>query len=361
MTIPAGICCQWAPFPMGNMDLRDRLAGSLRKLHLVMISIEDWVLIQRDSFDIHIDEEPYHALQIYANIAKKKYIIRAWGTSFKSGTFSSAEELALLCSATFGRTMPCLGYLGSDPGGMSLVQVRHPCPRWISKSCSVTFDKNQSGLIVGLCPACSGEKTSGTNHLVEEVPIERKSSVSLATTAVRRKQVQNHKSSVPSDDHHTDDTMDSFDRHEVENQRVENTHKGEPRQVSSLKFKLFPSWQGFCFKATHPVVLIFSHVLSSPSLQERKRLKPEPIVKEGGGSQTQNGNRAEKVTQEKEARVKSQDKKADLQTCDKCGKVLKGIDTLRYHIKAVHENLREWKCDEPGCDKAFVESHQLDK
>ena len=103
------------------------------------------------------------------------------------------------------------------------------------------------------------------------------------------------------------------------------------------------------------------YVLSSPSLQERKRLKPEPIVKEGGGSQTQNGNKAEKVNQEKEARVKSQDKKADLQTCDKCGKVLKGIDTLRYHIKAVHENLREWKCDEPGCDKAFVESHQLDK
>ena len=62
-----------------------------------------------------------------------------------------------------------------------------------------------------------------------------------------------------------------------------------------------------------------------------------------------------------ECAISAQDKKADLQTCDKCGKVLKGIDTLRYHIKAVHENLREWKCDEPGCDKAFVESHQLDK
>ena len=115
-------------------------------------------------------------------------------------------------------------------------------------------------------------------------------------------------------------------------------------------------------KAIYFEILIFSPVLTRPLFhQERKRLKPEPIVKEGGGSQTQNGNKAEKVNQEKEARVKSQDKKADLQTCDKCGKVLKGIDTLRYHIKAVHENLREWKCDEPGCDKAFVESHQLDK
>ena len=103
MTIPAGICCQWAPFPMRNMDFRDRLVGSLRKLHLVMISIEDWVLIQRDSFDIHIDEEPYHALQIYANIAKKKYIIRAWGASFKSGALSSSEELAVLCQHGHGQ------------------------------------------------------------------------------------------------------------------------------------------------------------------------------------------------------------------------------------------------------------------
>ena len=60
-----------------------------------------------------------------------------------------------------------------------------------------------------------------------------------------------------------------------------------------------------CFKATYPLVLIFSRVLlSSPSLQERKRLKPEPIVKkEAGGSQTQNGDKAEKVNQEKEVRL----------------------------------------------------------
>ena len=235
MTIPAGICCQWAPFPMGNMDFRDRLAGALHELHLVLISIEDWLLIQRESFDIHIDEEPYHALQIYANLAKRKYVIRVWGTSVKSGEYSTMEELTSLCASNFGRTVSCLGYLGADPGGMALVQVRHPCPRWISKTCAVTFDKNQSGLIVGLCSACSGERASGGNHLAEEVPLRRKSSaMSNESSKSRLKQGQNQKSSNHSEDHYPDDPMDSLDW-PTEKQKVEETHQpGEPRQVSWL-------------------------------------------------------------------------------------------------------------------------------
>ena len=220
---------------MGNMDFRDRLAGALCELHLVLISIEDWVLIQRESFDIHIDEEPYHALQIYANLAKKKYVIRVWGTSVQSGGFSTVEELSSLCASSFGRTVPCLGYLGADPGGMALVQVRHPCPRWISESCAVTFDKNQSGLIVGLCSACSGERASGGNHLAEEVPLRRKSSAaSHESSKSRLKQGQNQKSSNHSEDHYPDDPMDSLDW-PTEKQKVEETHQpGEPRQVSWL-------------------------------------------------------------------------------------------------------------------------------
>ena len=46
-------------------------------------------------------------------------------------------------------------------------------------------------------------------------------------------------------------------------------------------------------------------------------------------------------------------------TCDKCGMVLKGIGSLRHHIKAIHENTRDHKCDHPGCGKAFVQSYQL--
>ena len=246
LTIPAGRqrhpCCQWAAPLMGDMDFRDRLAGALHELHLVLISIEDWLLIQRESFDIHIDEEPYHALQIYANLAKKKYVIRVWGTSVKSGGFSTVEELASLCASNFGRRVSCLGYLGADPGGIALVQVRHPCPRWISKSCAVTFDKNQSGLIVGLCSACSGESVKrGINHLAEEVPLRRKSSASYessrSSSRSRLKQGQHQKSANDSEDHYPDlDPIDSLDWPETEKRKVEDTNqRGEPRQVSWLQ------------------------------------------------------------------------------------------------------------------------------
>ena len=238
LTIPAGRqhhpWCQWAASPMGNMDFRDRLAGALHELHLVLISIEDWLLIQRESFDIHIDEEPYHALQIYANLAKRKYVIRVWGTSVKSGEFSTMEELTSLCASNFGRTVSCLGYLGADPGGMALVQVRHPCPRWISKTCAVTFDKNQSGLIVGLCSACSGERANGKNHFAEEVPLRRKSSAShesARSNSGRLMQNQNQKSANHSEDSYPDDPMDSLDW--PEKRKVEDSRqRGEPRQVS---------------------------------------------------------------------------------------------------------------------------------
>ena len=53
--------------------------------------------------------------------------------------------------------------------------------------------------------------------------------------------------------------------------------------------------------------------------------------------------------------------KDEAQTCDKCGLVLKSLNNLRHHIKAIHDNLREFKCDHPGCDREFVGSSALKK
>ena len=246
------------------MDFQDGLARSLRELHLVLISIEDWVLIQRESFDIHIDEEPYHALQIYANLTKKKYVIRVWGTSVKSGELSSVEELKQLCVSSFGKTVPCLGYLGEDPGGMRLVQVRHPCPRWISRSCAVTFDKNQSGLNVGLCSACSGERVSNGNHLAEEVPLRRKSNTNHdSSNSSRLKQDQNHNSGNHSDDKFQDELIDSADWSQTDKRKVEVTSKhGEPRQVSGFPEQYVPQKILFLGKTFfgHMVISVFFHI-----------------------------------------------------------------------------------------------------
>ena len=140
-----------------SMDYR-RLSGILEELHLLLIILEDWILIQRASIDIHINEEPYHSIQVYANTMTKKYVVRAWGKSIKSGDLATTEDLKELCAEYFGKFVACAGYLGPHPGqGLDLVRVNFPCSRWISKSCAVTFAHDQDALIVGLCSACSGE------------------------------------------------------------------------------------------------------------------------------------------------------------------------------------------------------------
>ena len=139
------------------MDYRG-LSGILEELHLLLVILEDWILIQRASIDIHINEEPYHSIQVYANTMTKRYVIRAWGKSIRSGHLATIEDLKELCKDYFGKFVACAGYLGPHPGqGLDLVRVSYPCTRWISRSCAVTFAHDQEALIIGLCPACSGE------------------------------------------------------------------------------------------------------------------------------------------------------------------------------------------------------------
>ena len=38
---------------------------------LLAITVEDWILIQRSSFDLHIDDLPYHAIQVYVKVTSR--------------------------------------------------------------------------------------------------------------------------------------------------------------------------------------------------------------------------------------------------------------------------------------------------
>ena len=140
------------------MDL-EALQCVLRELNLTLVHVEDWVLVQRATFDLHIAEEPYHAVQLYANLATRKYVIRVWGRTFDWGEYTDKDQLCDLCVTNFRDTAACLGYLGPHPGsGLQLMEVNFPCSRWISESCAVRFDQSSDDLIIGLCPACSSDK-----------------------------------------------------------------------------------------------------------------------------------------------------------------------------------------------------------
>ena len=135
------------------------LQGVLRELNLCLIQVEDWILVQRANFDLHVADEPYHSIQLYANLTTRKYVIRVWGRTYDWGAYDNEEYLNDLCVTNFKDTAACLGYLGPHPGsGLQLVQVNFPCSRWISKSCVVRFAQSSDDLIVGLCPSCSSDK-----------------------------------------------------------------------------------------------------------------------------------------------------------------------------------------------------------
>ena len=158
-------------------DLRC-LSGILEELHLSLVQVEEWILIQRLTFDLRIDEEPYHSVQIYANMETRKYVVRVWGRTSDKGEFTSEEDLRLLCVRNFENTSACVGYLGTHPGGgLNLVHENFPCSRWVSNTCAVTFSQANDNLIIGLCPSCSGtdpgikkERIKEDNLLEEEEP-----------------------------------------------------------------------------------------------------------------------------------------------------------------------------------------------
>ena len=135
------------------------LQDVLRELQLTLVHVEDWILVQRANFDLHISEEPYHAVQLYANLVTRKYVVRVWGRTWDWGTLKDINEVRDLCIKNFRSTSACLGYLGPHPGsGLELMEVHFPCSRWISESCAVLFAQRSDDLIIGLCPACSSDK-----------------------------------------------------------------------------------------------------------------------------------------------------------------------------------------------------------
>ena len=153
-----------------KMDLAE-LSKVLEELQLSLTRIEEWILIQRASFDLRIDEEPYHSIQMYASLATKKFVVRVWGRSCHYGEFTNQEDLKVHCIINFKNTAACVGYLGPHPGGgLKLVRVNFPCPRWISKCCDVTFEQNSEKMIIGLCGSCSNNSTSATAVKLEEIP-----------------------------------------------------------------------------------------------------------------------------------------------------------------------------------------------
>ena len=139
----------------------------LREQSLYVFNIDGWSVIQRDKFDIQIEEHPYNSIQIFVNLKSDRYSIRVWGKIVRSGKVDTAEDLKDLCTYFFSHCAACVGYIGLYPGeGMNLNEVTHPFPRWVSESCKILHDQEHANQMVGICSGCSDGKFS----IIEELP-----------------------------------------------------------------------------------------------------------------------------------------------------------------------------------------------
>ena len=79
------------------MDISD-FSKYLREQSLYVFNIDGWSVIQRDKFDIQVEEHPYNSIQIYVNLESGRYSIRVWGKIVRSGKVDTAEDLKDLCT-----------------------------------------------------------------------------------------------------------------------------------------------------------------------------------------------------------------------------------------------------------------------
>ena len=158
--------------PPPAMDLSP-LSFVLAELKLALIHVgAKWALLQSSDFDLTLENEPYHAIQVYVNTESRQYLVRVWGKTRERGDFRQASELQTLCRNVFSRRVACAGYLVSQYDfhfGDDFVFVDYPCQRQISRCCELSYQLPESGLKsdregegVGMCAQCSSVSNTAT-------------------------------------------------------------------------------------------------------------------------------------------------------------------------------------------------------
>ena len=53
----------------------------------------DWVQIQRPEFDVVLEDEPFHNLEVLVNLRTAQFLLRIWGKTHQKGTIKSEQQL----------------------------------------------------------------------------------------------------------------------------------------------------------------------------------------------------------------------------------------------------------------------------
>ena len=74
------------------------VASVASAMGLAVVSVDGWMVVQRASFDLSLESEPYHAMQLMVNPASRDYLVRIWGKTRSRGKVRSRNCNHFGCS-----------------------------------------------------------------------------------------------------------------------------------------------------------------------------------------------------------------------------------------------------------------------
>ena len=155
----------------GQMDINSpKLNVVLFRMGIAKVTVENWMVLQRSTFDITVDGEPYSALQLFFNSHNGEYLIRVWGKTHSKGKIAkSVAELELLCNNIFVKGPACCpGQIGNG-AAESFVSIEYPFPRRISPDCAIAHLPEESDHVpIEICSQCTFD-TEGKIEIKEEI------------------------------------------------------------------------------------------------------------------------------------------------------------------------------------------------
>ncbi|TRY67311.1 hypothetical protein TCAL_13451, partial [Tigriopus californicus] len=130
----------------------------------VRVSLEAWIVLLRNQFDLHWAEEPHWTRTMLYQPHTGRYLTRVWGQTHRQGVLSSPEGLAPLARRFFLQQEVCLGLswsgvapAGHDPENPEKVAI--PRSLRFSPNCTRMVDDGprppKLGSHTPQCPACA--------------------------------------------------------------------------------------------------------------------------------------------------------------------------------------------------------------
>eukprot|EP00095_Tigriopus_kingsejongensis_P002389 maker-scaffold714_size108203-snap-gene-0.17 protein:Tk02389 transcript:maker-scaffold714_size108203-snap-gene-0.17-mRNA-1 annotation:"PREDICTED: uncharacterized protein LOC101285465" len=138
-----------------TLALEGFLAEAQTLRSLVGVSIEDWVVLQKSTFDIRDNNEPHIAQTLYMEKATGRYLHKIFGRTIQDGRLDAPSGLKDLAQDIFEHSRVCQGFRADikvEPG-ITLTPGLHPYPRQIDPKCQLVF-KDPNGQAI-VCPNCT--------------------------------------------------------------------------------------------------------------------------------------------------------------------------------------------------------------